>query len=61
VETSSNSVNDDDDDDALDVDDQEWGLHKGMELFEVSSKDDYGSYFVTSFSLDPDNTSRRNW
>jgi len=41
AETSSNSLNEDDED-VLDVDDQEWGLHKGMELFEVSSKDDIG-------------------
>ena len=41
VETSSNSINEDDED-ALDDDEQEWGLHKGMELFEVSSKDDFG-------------------
>jgi hypothetical protein len=40
TETSSNSYNDDED--TLDVDDQEWGLHKGMELFEVSAKDDSG-------------------
>lgn len=41
AETSSNSINEDEED-ALDVEDQEWGLHKGMELFEVSSKDDIG-------------------
>ncbi|KAH7931345.1 ras-domain-containing protein [Leucogyrophana mollusca] len=39
VETSSNSINEDEDGDG---DDQEWGLHKGMELFEVSAKDDFG-------------------
>lgn len=43
VETSSNSLNEDDED--PDTDDQEWGLHKGMELFEVSSKDDSGTIF----------------
>ncbi|KAI9063156.1 ras-domain-containing protein [Trametes sanguinea] len=38
---SSNSVPEDDED--ADVgDDQEWGLRKGMELFEVSAKDDIG-------------------
>jgi hypothetical protein len=42
AETISNSLNEDEDEDALDMDDQEWGLHKGMELFEVSSKDDSG-------------------
>jgi hypothetical protein len=40
-ESSSNSLNEDDEDDAAD-DGTEWGLHKGMELFEVSAKDDYG-------------------
>lgn len=40
AESSSNSYNDDED--TLDVDDQEWGLNKGMELFEVSAKDDSG-------------------
>ncbi|KAJ7283393.1 hypothetical protein C8J57DRAFT_1676031 [Mycena rebaudengoi] len=34
--TNSNCLNDDDDDD------REWGLSKGMELFEVSAKDDLG-------------------
>lgn len=42
TESSSNSYNDDED--TLDVDDQEWGLHKGMELFEVSAKDDSGLF-----------------
>ncbi|KAF7971042.1 hypothetical protein HWV62_22167 [Athelia sp. TMB] len=40
VETSSNSI-DENDSETLDVD-QEWGLHKGMELFEVSAKDNSG-------------------
>ncbi|KAG6918230.1 hypothetical protein DXG01_015823 [Tephrocybe rancida] len=42
-ETSSNSINEDDED-AVDFEseDQEWGLSKGMELFEVSAKDDLG-------------------
>jgi hypothetical protein len=40
AETSGSSVNDDED--TLDLDDQEWGLNKGMELFEVSAKDDSG-------------------
>jgi small GTP-binding protein len=40
AETSGSSYNDDDD--TLDVEDQEWGLNKGMELFEVSAKDDSG-------------------
>jgi len=37
---SSNSLNDEEE--ADESDDQEWGLHKGMELFEVSAKDDFG-------------------
>ncbi|CCM04800.1 uncharacterized protein FIBRA_06993 [Fibroporia radiculosa] len=40
AEGSSNSMDEDDDD--TETDDQEWGLHKGMELFEVSAKDDLG-------------------
>ncbi|KAI0347408.1 hypothetical protein BDW22DRAFT_1322841 [Trametopsis cervina] len=41
-DSSSNSHNEDEDDDPDDVDYQEWGLEKGMELFEVSAKDDTG-------------------
>lgn len=41
IETSSNSIGEDDED-TLDVDDHEWGLHKGMELYEVSAKDNSG-------------------
>jgi hypothetical protein len=40
---SSNSINEDEE--YMDVDDageNEWGLRKGMELFEVSAKDDSG-------------------
>ncbi|EGO01606.1 hypothetical protein SERLA73DRAFT_120279 [Serpula lacrymans var. lacrymans S7.3] len=40
VETSSNSNNDDED--IEEEEPEEWGLHKGMELFEVSAKDDLG-------------------
>lgn len=40
-ESSSNSIEEDDEEDA-DNDEQEWGLSKGMELFEVSAKDDLG-------------------
>lgn len=39
---SSNSLPEDDDE-AETAEDQEWGLRKGMELFEVSAKDDYGA------------------
>jgi hypothetical protein len=42
VDSSSNSMNEEDEDD-LGRDDEVWGLHKGMELFEVSSKDDFGA------------------
>jgi hypothetical protein len=46
TESSSNSRLAEDDD--PDVDDQQWGLEKGMELFEVSAKDDTGAndYFI---------------
>jgi hypothetical protein len=44
-ETSSNSLNEDDEDDPAE-DGGEWGLRKGMELFEVSSKDDSGQLFL---------------
>lgn len=37
TETSSHSLEEDDAEDG-----QEWGLHQGMELFEVSAKDDFG-------------------
>lgn len=33
-------------DDPDDTDDREWGLEKGMELFEVSAKDDIGANFA---------------
>ena len=35
-----------DDDDPDDADCQEWGLEPGMELFEVSAKDDTGAKFT---------------
>ncbi|KAK7470986.1 hypothetical protein VKT23_002400 [Stygiomarasmius scandens] len=41
VDTSSNSLNEDDENEE-DEEEQEWGLSKGMELFEVSAKDDLG-------------------
>lgn len=40
--SSSNSYQEDDED-ADDADDREWGLEKGMELFEVSAKDATGT------------------
>lgn len=40
-ETSSNSINEENEY-AVEDDDLEWGLSKGMELFEVSAKDDTG-------------------
>ncbi|KAI0720183.1 P-loop containing nucleoside triphosphate hydrolase protein [Cerioporus squamosus] len=39
---SSNSLPEDEDEEAEHGEDQEWGLRKGMELFEVSAKDDFG-------------------
>lgn len=41
------------DEDALanEEDDQEWGLHKGMELFEVSAKDDLGMSAITEHPI----------
>ena len=39
---SSNSLPEDEDE-AETAEDQEWGLRKGMELFEVSAKDDCGA------------------
>jgi hypothetical protein len=43
VETSSNSINEEDEDAVEDSGSSEWGLSKGMELFEVSAKDDTGA------------------
>ncbi|KAF9820969.1 hypothetical protein IEO21_00946 [Rhodonia placenta] len=40
AESSSSGLDEDEDTDV--ADDQEWGLHKDMELFEVSAKDDLG-------------------
>jgi len=40
ADTSSNSIDEEED---PDIDEQEWGLRKGMELFEVSAKDDFGN------------------
>ncbi|KAF8897181.1 P-loop containing nucleoside triphosphate hydrolase protein [Infundibulicybe gibba] len=42
-DASSNSINEDDEDGVTgDSEEREWGLSKGMELFEVSAKDDLG-------------------
>jgi len=41
-ETSSNSINEEDEDAVEESESCEWGLSKGMELFEVSAKDDTG-------------------
>jgi hypothetical protein len=56
ADSSSNSINEDEEE--LEFDDQEWGLHKGMELFEVSAKDDLGtcagsSILILSFTYLP--------
>lgn len=40
---SSSNSHQGEDEDAYDVDNQEWGLEKGMELFEVSAKDATGA------------------
>jgi hypothetical protein len=45
VETRGSSLNEEEEDNQ---DYQEWGLHKGMELFEVSAKDDLGRWFFLS-------------
>lgn len=42
-DNSSNSIEEADED--ADEDYQEWGLSKGMELFEVSAKDDIGQIY----------------
>lgn len=42
IAEGSSSGLDEDEDDTDEAYDQEWGLHKGMELFEVSAKDDLG-------------------
>jgi hypothetical protein len=43
-DSSSNSLNEDDEQAVDDADDDsEWGLSRGMELFEVSAKDDLGA------------------
>lgn len=44
---SSNSLPEDDEEEET-SDEQEWGLAKGMELFEVSAKDDFGELLLTS-------------
>jgi hypothetical protein len=41
TDTNSNSINEDDETGA-EEEEREWGLSKGMELFEVSAKDDFG-------------------
>ena len=43
LDGSSNSFPEEDEDD--DSDDLEWGLERGMSLFEVSAKDDTGMSF----------------
>jgi len=42
IDNSSNSIEEADEDED---DDSEWGLSKGMELFEVSAKDNIGQFF----------------
>ncbi len=43
---SSNSLPEDEDEYTQHAEDQEWGLRKGMELFEVSAKDDFGTFLL---------------
>lgn len=45
LDGSSNSVPEEDEDDES-GDDRSWGLEKGMSLFEVSAKDDYGEFLA---------------
>jgi hypothetical protein len=45
LEESSNSLIEEDEEDD-DSDDTEWGLERGMSLFEVSAKDDQGSFLL---------------
>ncbi|KAJ7067998.1 P-loop containing nucleoside triphosphate hydrolase protein [Mycena amicta] len=65
-DSSSNSLNEDDEagQEGLD-DDYEWGLSKGMELFEVSAKDDSGiqnlfDHLITSIISRKDRIEREN-
>lgn len=54
-ERSSSSTNShlEEDEDPDDADDTEWGLEKGMELFEVSAKDDTGAnFYLIGISVD---------
>jgi hypothetical protein len=49
VDNSSNSLPEDDEDDEDEGnEEQQWGLSKGMELFEVSAKDDLGAFTFRS-------------
>lgn len=49
---SSNSI-EEDDEDVIEAegDEREWGLTKGMELFEVSAKDDLGRFHISNLVL----------
>lgn len=49
LDGSSNSLPEEEEEDF--EDDYEWGLQKGMSLFEVSAKDDYGMHNVTNLHL----------
>lgn len=44
ADSNSNEQAEEEDDEDEDSQDS-WGLSKGMELFEVSAKDDVGSYY----------------
>lgn len=43
--SNSASISEDDEDAVEEEEEREWGLSKGMELFEVSAKDDLGESF----------------
>ncbi|KAF4602387.1 hypothetical protein EYR40_005592 [Pleurotus pulmonarius] len=64
--SNSNSIEEVDEDAlANEEDDQEWGLHKGMELFEVSAKDDLGiqnlfDHLITAIILRKDRIEEEN-
>ncbi|KAK7060201.1 hypothetical protein VNI00_000966 [Paramarasmius palmivorus] len=53
---STNSINEEDEDGDTREDEEEWGLSKGMELFEVSAKDDSGEHMSIPHILGPVNT-----
>ncbi|KAF7331738.1 hypothetical protein MKEN_00053600 [Mycena kentingensis (nom. inval.)] len=65
-DSASNSLNEDDEGGQEDPDDEyQWGLSKGMELFEVSAKDDIGiqnlfDHLITSIIARKDHIEKEN-